>query len=416
MHVKQLCWCSSSGALLVTLLASPAVRAEFVQQSHASLLTRNFYLNRDFRQAGAPQNLSAEWAQGFILRAESGYTDGAVGLGVDALGLLGVKLDSSPGRSGGTGLLQRDRETRRAEDEYGELGLTARLKVSNSVLKVGTLTPLLPLVMFNDTRLLPQTFEGAWLNSTELDGLTLDLGQLRQVNQRDSSDNESLTASRTTPGLKSDRFDFVGGNYKWTPGLSTGLHYGILEDVYKQLVATLVHSWPIAPGHALRTDLRWSHESADGSASEVDNRALGAAVTYSYQAHRFGFYYQQMDGDTGFAYLTATNPYLVNLLQVSDFGSAKERSYQLRYDYDFAASGLPGLTFMTRYVQGKNVEVSARAEDGREWERDTDIAYAIQSGPLKNLSLLWRNASARSDFGSDIDENRLILSYSLALW
>jgi hypothetical protein len=412
MHVKQLGYVPLLGALL----ASPGVRAEFAEQSHASLLTRNFYLNRDYRQANAPQNLSAEWAQGLILRAESGYTEGTFGFGVDALGLLGIKLDSSPDRSGGTGLLQRDRETRRAEDEYGEMGLTAKVKVSKSVLKVGTLTPVSPLVVFNDTRLLPQTFAGAWLNSTDIDGLALDLGQLRQVNQRDSSDNEDLSASRAAPGLKSDRFDFLGGTYKWSPTLSTGLHYGILEDIYQQQVLTLVHNWPIAPGHALRSDLRWSRESDDGSASGVDNRALGAAFTYSYQAQRLGFYYQQMDGDTGFAYLTATNPYLVNLLQVSDFGSAKERSYQLRYDFDFAALGLPGLTFMTRYVKGNNVEVSGRAEEGREWERDTDIGYVIQGGPLKNLSFLWRNATARSDFGSDIDESRVILSYSLPLW
>ena len=412
MQIKQLVWFFLMGALL----ASSPVRAEFVQQSHASLLSRNFYLNRDYRQPNAPQSLSAEWAQGFILRAESGYTDGTLGFGVDALGLLGIKLDSSPARSGGTGLLQRDRETRRAEDEYSELGLTAKVKVSKSVLKVGTLTPVSPLVVFNDTRLLPQTFEGAWFNSRELDGLTLDLGQLHQVNQRDSSNNEDLSASRTTPGLTSDRFDFLGGNYQWTPALSTGLHYGILENVYKQQIATVVHSWPIAPGHALRSDLRWSHETADGSASEVDNRALGAAFTYSFRAHRFGLYYQQMDGDTGFAYLTATNPYLVNLLQVSDFGSANERSYQVRYDYDFAALGLPGLTFMTRYVTGIDVEVVGRAEQGKEWERDTDIGYVIQGGPLKNVAFLWRNATARSDFGSDVDESRVILSYSLPLW
>ncbi|MNT59560.1 Porin-like protein NicP precursor [compost metagenome] len=62
------------------------------------------------------------------------------------------------------------------------------------------------------------------------------------------------------------------------------------------------------------------------------------------------------------------------------------------------------------------MEVVGRAEEGKEWERDTDIAYVIQSGPLKNLGLKWRNASVRSNFGPDIDENRLILSYTIALW
>jgi hypothetical protein len=106
-------------------------QAEFIKDSKASLELRNFYFNRDFRQEGATQSKAEEWAQGFLLRYESGFTEGTVGVGVDALGLLGVKLDSSPDRSN-TGLLKRDRETGRAQDEYGELGLTAKLRASKS--------------------------------------------------------------------------------------------------------------------------------------------------------------------------------------------------------------------------------------------------------------------------------------------
>ena len=62
------------------------------------------------------QHKAEEWAQGFLLRYESGFTEGPLGFGVDALGLLGVKLDSSPDRTG-TGLLQADREKpNRAQD------------------------------------------------------------------------------------------------------------------------------------------------------------------------------------------------------------------------------------------------------------------------------------------------------------
>ncbi len=41
--------------------------------------------------------------------------------------------------------------------------------------------------------------------------------------------------------------------------------------------------------------------------------------------------------------------------------------------------------------------------------------YVAQDGPFKGLGIKLRNATVRSDFGSDIDENRLILSYSLQL-
>ncbi|MCV6266140.1 OprD family porin, partial [Pseudomonas aeruginosa] len=78
-------------------------QADLVEDSHASLALRNFYFNRDFRQSGARDNAD-EWAQGFLLRLESGFSAGTVGFGVDAIGLLGLKLDSGGG-SGGTGLL-----------------------------------------------------------------------------------------------------------------------------------------------------------------------------------------------------------------------------------------------------------------------------------------------------------------------
>ncbi|MFC4863621.1 OprD family outer membrane porin, partial [Pseudomonas sp. MAHUQ-62] len=157
----------TSHLLLVggALCCSTPALADFVKDSKASLELRNFYFNRDFRQDNATQAKAEEWAQGFLLRYESGFTEGQIGVGVDAIGLLGVKLDSSPDRAG-SGLLKRDREApKRAQDEYGELGLTAKLRTSKSTLKLGTLMPKLPVLLANDSRLLPQTFEGGQLNS-----------------------------------------------------------------------------------------------------------------------------------------------------------------------------------------------------------------------------------------------------------
>ncbi|MDH4581613.1 OprD family porin, partial [Pseudomonas sp. BN415] len=382
----------------------------------------NFYFNRDFRQENAPQAKAEEWAQGFLLRYESGYTEGTVGVGVDALGLLGVKLDSSPDRAG-TGLLKRDRETGRAQDEYGELGLTAKLRVSKSVLKVGTLLPKLPVVQYNDSRLLPQTFQGGHLNAMELDGLTFDAGQLKQVNQRDSSDYEDMTitsgAARAISfrrGTTSDEFNFAGANYKWTDSLTTGYHYGELDQFYKQHFFSAVHLLPLGDKQSLKSDLRYARSTDEGS-SNVDNKAFGAMFTYALGGHAFGLGYQSMSGDTGFAYINGTDPFLVNYVQIGDFANKDETSWQARYDFNFASLGIPGLTFMTRYLSGDNIDLGAGREDGKEWERNMDIAYVFQDGPLKNFGVKWRNATVRStNFGSDIDENRLILSYVLPLW
>ena len=72
---------------------APIAQADFIEDSSATLQTQNIYLNRDFRE-GSGQSKREEWAQGFLLNIESGFTEGTVGFGLDAMGMLGVKLDS----------------------------------------------------------------------------------------------------------------------------------------------------------------------------------------------------------------------------------------------------------------------------------------------------------------------------------
>ncbi|MFG3695371.1 OprD family porin [Stutzerimonas stutzeri] len=406
----------AASALGISTMASAA----FLDDSKASVELRNFYMNRDFRESGASQSKADEWAQGFIMKIESGYTEGPVGFGLDAVGLLGIKLDSSPDRSG-TGILQRDRESRRAQDDYGSAGLTAKAKLSNTTLHVGTLQPIIPVVMRNDSRLLPNTYQGAWLQSKELEGLTLDAGKLTDISYRDSSDSEEMTvfnggARNIVLGSTktSDEFLFAGGKYQFSPELTGSYYYGGLDGIYKQHNMQLVHIMPLGESQSFKTDLRYVRSTDDGG-SNVDNDAFGALFTYKIGGHGFTGGYQKMSGDTGFAYISGGDNMLINLLQINDFGNQDEKSWQVRYDYDFAALGVPGLTLMTRYVSGDNVNLAAGGE-GEEWERDTDIAYVVQNGPLKNFGMKVRNATVRSNFGSDLNETRLILSYTLALW
>ena len=400
--------------------ASTMASAAFFDDSKAAVELRNFYMNRDFRESGASQSKADEWAQGFIMKIESGYTDGPVGFGLDAIGLLGVKLDSSPDRSG-TGILQRDLETKRAQDDYGTAGLTAKAKLSNTTLHVGTLQPIIPVLMRNDSRLLPNVYRGAWLQSKEVQGLTLDAGRLDRTSYRDSSDYEEMAvfnggARNIQLGSTktSDEFLFAGGKYQFSPELTGSYYYGGLDGIYDQHNMQLVHIMPLGENQSFKTDLRYVRSTDDGG-SNVDNNAFGALFTYRLGGHGFTGGYQKMSGDTGFAYVSGGDNMLINLLQINDFGNEDEKSWQVRYDYDFAAVGVPGLSLMTRYVTGDNVNLAAGGE-GEEWERDTDIAYVVQSGPLKNFGMKVRNATVRSNFGSDLNETRLILSYTLALW
>ncbi len=438
----------SLGSLAVALLIPVAAQAAFIEDSKASLELRNFYMNRDFRNdfdsakaVSKPtvqhngyksrQSKSDEWAQGFLLRYESGFTEGTVGVGVDAYGFAGIKLDSGSGSSD-TGLLlpkntnSNGKKGGSVPDSYGEIGAAAKFRISETTLRAGTLMPKLPVVSAGDSRLLPQTFQGVQLTSLDVSNLTLNAGQLERDNQRNSTDNEAMAislhngkrdASKYTKSNKnvSNKFDFASGSYKWNDQLTTGYHYGQLDGVYKQHILNGVFTLPIAEGQSLKADLRFARTSEDDN-SGIDNRAISGMLTYQLGYNSFGLGYQKMSGDTGYAYLLLTDPYLVNYIQVRDFAATDEKSWQARYDYNFAGLGMPGLNLMTRYVKGSNIYMGAGQSRGNEWERDTDIGYVFQEGPMKNLGVKWRNSTVRSDISvGKVDENRLIVSYTIPL-
>jgi len=412
-------------ATLGTCLTLPSLaQAEFIKDSKATLEARNFYFNRDFRQSSNPtpsQAKSEEWAQGFILRAESGYTEGTVGFGLDAIGMLGFKLDSGDGTAG-SNLLTPDKSSNGSQDYSSDLAVAGKVKVSKTTLRIGDMQYKNMAIASSDSRLTPQVFKGGQLISQEIDGLILDGGYVREGNNRNSGDFEDLSITsggrrgiNVTGDSTTDAFTFLGGTYKLTQNLTGAYYYSNLEDLYKQNSFNLVHVLPLADKQTLKTDLRYARSTDDGR-SNVDNKALGAMITYGIDGHSFGLGYQKMSGDTGFAYLaTSTDPFLVNYVQISDFANKDEQSWQARYDFNFASIGIPGLTFMTRYLTGDNVELAANRSEGKEWERNTELMYVFQEGALKNLGVRWRNATVRSNFANDLDENRLIVSYTLPL-
>ncbi|MHA6196119.1 OprD family porin [Pseudomonas wadenswilerensis] len=417
MHNKNKIGCTLLAAA-PCLAAATAYGDGFIDDSKATLQTTNFYINRDFRD-GAGQSKREEWAQGFILDVKSGYTAGTVGFGIDALGMLGVKLDSSPDRTG-TGLLPTH-DDGRAADEFSRLGLAGKMRLSQTELKYGTLIPKLPTLQANTGRILPQTFEGGLLTSKEFAALTFTGARLERQTDRDSTDRVPITLNnknrRFTGNAEGDAFWLGGVDYQLSKDLLLTYQYAALEQVYHQHFAGMNHSIPVGPGK-LKADLRYMASGDDGRASggRIDSRAISGLFTYSLGGHALGLGLQKMNGSTSMPYLDGTDPYLANYVQLNDFAEPGERSWQLRYDYNFAAIGIPGLTFMTRYVRGDQADATTIAGDGREWERNTELQYVVQGGSLKNLSVRWRNASFRSDVARGADENRLIVSYSLPIW
>lgn len=431
-------------AVAVGVLAQQAGAAGFIEDSKATLGLRNFYINNDNRDSAATTNKAEEWGQGFDLRFTSGYTQGTVGFGIDAIGLLGIKLDSGGGTNGASnnsygGTVFPSKSNGEAVDNFSSLGLTAKAKISQTELKLGTLQPKLPVIVTNDGRLLPQTFQGGQITSNEIKDLTLVGGQIEHAKGRNSSNNEELSIAgangRTASGRDSNKFIYGGGDYKITKDLTAQYYYGNLEDFYKQHFLGLIHNWAIGPG-VLKSDLRYFNSRSDGAnghdstyyttgyyggsvtKGKVDNNLYSGLFLYTVAGHTFGGGYQASNGDSDFPWLNqgdGSSAYLTTDMQIAKFARAGERTWQGRYSYDFAKLGVPGLTAGVIYLRGDNIDHATG--DKTEWERDITVGYVVPEGPLKNVGVMWKNATWRNDIPGqrDQDENRLIVSYSIPL-
>lgn len=403
------------GLLSLTLCAPVMAQDQgFFEDSSTDLLLRNYYFNRDFRDPGATKSKVDEWAQGFILKFSSGFTPGVVGFGVDGIAMLGVKLDSSREASGSE--LLPVRSNGRAADNFSRAGVAAKMRFSATEIKVGELMPDVPVLRYDDGRLLPQTFRGAMLVSKEIEGLAVQAGQYRKVSLRNSSDMQELS-TWAAPGVTSDRFNYAGADYRFNEQLTqVGVWHSQLKDIYQQSYFNLLHKQPVGDW-VLGANLGYFIDKDDGSAriGNVSSRTAYGLFSAATGGHTLYLGLQKVSGDTSWmSVYGSSGRTLGNDMFNGNFSNADERSWQARYDYNFAAMGVPGLLAMVRYGHGDNA-TTKQGTNGKEWERDTEIGYTVQSGSFKNLSLRVNNSTNRRTFNSDFDQTRVIISYPLSM-
>lgn len=86
-----------------------------------------------------------------------------------------------------------------------------------------------------------------------------------------------------------------------------------------------------------------------------------------YGGHTFYVGLQKLTGDSAWMRVNGTSGgTLANDSYNSSYDNAREKSWQVRHDYNFAALGVPGLTLMNRYISGDNVHTGS-ITDGKEW-------------------------------------------------
>lgn len=409
----------------------------FIEGSTLNILSRTFYMNRDNRKgqsASTGNGYSEVAAQGFIGKFESGFTEGTVGVGLDAFVFSGFKLDTGGGRNGrqsSIDVLAIDNDGD-AKDEYSKVGGSLKARAFDTVVNVGDVFPSTPVVAFGDSRLLPESFRGVTAVNNSFDGLTVQGGRLHSMSQPQSSSMDDDFATFYAGQVDSPWLAYFGGDYAATDRLTLGLYASRLKDVWDQKYASASYVYPLTDNMALTGDFNYYNATDEGRKrlGKFDNDIWSAKIGLKYGAHSVSLSHQRNKGDDDFDYLRQSDSiFLANSIQYTDFNSPKERSWMVTYNLNMSSFGVPGLTFMTRYGRGTDADYSnanstymRRDANGnpltnqKRWERDIEAKYVVQTGDLKDLSLRVRQATTRATaFESDLDEVRLIVEYPLSV-
>ncbi|WP_237886870.1 OprD family porin [Pseudomonas sp. PGPR40] len=429
-------------AVAVGVLAQQAGAAGFIEDSKASVSSRTLYFNNDNHEGGADQR---ETATGLKFDYKSGFTQGVVGFGIDAQALVGIHLDGGKGHHPDNNSFVPSDTDGSAVHNWSRLSGNVKALFSKTEAHLGgALAPNLPILVANDGRLLPQTFEGGTITSKEIDNVTFNAGQLEHAVGRAGTNSTGLAVSGGTE--ESNQFRYGGADWKVTKDLTLQYYYANLQDYYKQHFLGAVHVFPISEGQSFKTDLRYFDSSSDGrngdagyrfnnnggyakNPGEVDNKTWSAMFTYTLGGNAFLLGHQQVGDDGGFVYMNqgsllndsgrnegagGSSFYLFTDSMIHQFVRAGENTTFGQYSYDFAALGVPGLKAAVAYLHGDDIKSATGGSDSSEWERDMRLDYVVQQGALKGFGTTLRHGTYRgSSTGiADQDQTRLIFNYT----
>ena len=425
-------------ALISTAYASEQSESKgFVEDAEGSVLFRTGYINRDKKAPGKKDQSSA--AQSAIVKLESGFTQGVVGFGVNAVGDASFKLGEN--KNANNGMIPKHAPTAEnpngdAYDHWARGGASVKARFSNTTVEYGTQVLDLPVLASNTARMVPEYFEGVLATSREIKGLELTAGKFTKNQYSDQINSD---------GNELDRAVVWGAKYKVNDALNTA-YYGVdIKDKLERHYANVNFKQSLANNSSLTYDFSGYHTEWDRGANrnlysfigpadgDYQNSIWAVSGTYNKGPHNVMLAYQQNSGNTGYDYglgrgvgdghqtIYMPNSYL------SDFIGNDEKSAQIQYTYDFGAMNVPGLTWTSAFVYGWDIKATDNkgtmiSDNAQEREFFNQVKYTVQSGFAKDASLRLRNSYYRasndyqSNYIGDTNEWRIFLDIPVKLF
>nr|WP_180205676.1 OprD family porin [Pseudomonas sp. SbOxS1]NYU05806.1 OprD family porin [Pseudomonas sp. SbOxS1] len=424
----------------------------FLEGQSISGTTRNWYANEQLKRGAnfaykkdgvsTPTDRRINWVQGTIIKYNSGFTEGTVGVSTEVAAYNAIALDQdrkdlasnnggAPGTRPGAGNNRTlTEEGGDAVGQWSKLGLAnVKARISNTTLTAGRQNFSSPMVDVIGNRALPSSFQGVAIHSEELNNLAFDLATFDRNSPRTEQSQRKFRTEYANGIVESDHVYTGGITYTPFASLTTSLWATQAEDIWNQYYFGATHVLGDSQVLSLTTGLNYYKTQEEGKAliGDIDNDTYSLSFGLTHQAHSLTFSYQEVNGNEYFDYLHETNGiYLANSL-LSDFNGPNEKSFQVAYGLNMAEYGVPGLKFNiyqargwgidgTHYTGNKGVADKGydgiQSQDGEHhYEYGIGATYAIQSGPFKATTVrgtYTAHRASENQADGSINEFRLV--------
>lgn len=384
-----------------------------------------------------PTRVRETWVQSAMLGWRSGYTAGVVGFGLNASVFGAANLERGHGKvANGADRVLVD-SAGDALSTWSRLAVAdVKVRLRDTELKVGRVMTENPILRYKDNRALPSSFQGVALYSQEVEGVSLQAGSFQRAIPRTGTGSERLTTTFGNRQYSGERISYLGGQLKLAQGAQMSLYASRFEDMWQQTYLGVGQQVGDRATLALKTAFNYYHTEDQGAQhlGYIDNDAYSLALGVAHQAHSLTLAWQQIFGDEYFDYVwESTGNYMANSLY-SDYNGPNEKSWQVRYDLDFAPLGVPGLSMSLWHAKGWSIDGSHYRGDrkGRNTgynvrgldnashaENGLMLAYVAQSGWLERSvfrTIVYNHRAEGGQVDGSYDEVRLVINVPVKIF
>jgi hypothetical protein len=379
----------------------------FIADSKLNLLIRSYA--EDLHLVGIDDRRA--WVQGVQALFQSGFTEGPVGFGADATLDGAFKFD---GGNGARNMVHVARSGEGADQRtWAALGeYVIKAATQGMLVKYGLQTTFFnPFLEPYDIRALPPTFRGVSIVDQPGSAIMFKAGSFDAVMARGSTFLTSLSTSYG--GVDFKRLNYLGGEWNDSDGSRVALYASQAKDVWNQFYASAAYGIgdPARLKWTARADLYYTCDQGRRLQGLINNKSFSVMLTAQQGPSRYVVGYQRIMSEQYFDFAQESSGIVLSNSAAVDFNAPNEQSFQLRYKFDAAAVGVPGMQTNVWAIFGWGADGTSGARryaapssllhnlywkrnqpiGGSEQEYGVKAIYTRQSGRLTgmNIALSW---------------------------